>query len=306
MAAAKSERVLNLLIALLTTKRFLTKQELREMVAGYRESGSFDRTFERDKKELRELGITIETGSNDRDSDEDDGYRIDRGDFELPEVEFTAEELVAIGLAAHTWQQSVSAEATAAAMLRLRAAGAAPDLDNLPRIRAQIPVAEPSFDDIYAALFARRVIRFTYDGNERTLQPWRLYQRRGQWLVMGHDLVREATRRFKLNRIQGDVTAVGDPGAYEIPADIDGLDAPANATAIVALRDAPELQAGSSEVPWPEALPEGYRAHEISRLTPEIIVAEVCVAGPEAIVLEPAAVRDAVVERLRELAGGAR
>lgn len=303
MAAAKSERVLNLLIALLTTKRFLTKHELREMVEGYRDSGSFDRTFERDKKELRDLGITIETGSNDPNSDDEDGYRINRGDFELPEVEFTSAELMAIGLAAHTWQQSVSADATARALQRLSAAGAAPNLENLPRIRAQIPVTEPCFDTVCEALYARREIHFAYDGNPRRLQPWRLYQRRGQWLVIGYDLDREASRRFKLNRMGGDVRIVGAPGAYEIPADIGPLETPANATAIVAVRDVPELTAGAMRTDWDGALPDGFEAWEVSRLSEEIIAAEVCVAGPDAILLAPESARAAVVERLEQLAG---
>ncbi|NLE98369.1 MAG: WYL domain-containing protein, partial [Propionibacterium sp.] len=291
MSAAKSERVLNLLIALLSTKRHLTKHELRHMVDGYRDSRSFDRTFERDKKELRDLGITISTGSNDPYLDEEDGYRIDRGSYELPEVEFTAAETMALGLASHTWQRSVSADATADALLRLRAAGAAPDLDNLPAIRAQIPVTEPAFDAIYEAVFARTVVGFDYDGNRRTLQPWRLYQLRGQWLVIGHDVDRDATRRFKLGRIQGDVEVVGPPGGYDIPDDIGDLDAPANVRATIALRDAPELAAGATPVEWEHDLPEGFTPFAVSRLTEQMIVVEACVAGPDAIVLEPAPIR---------------
>ncbi len=306
MAAAKSERVLNLLIALLTTKRFLTKHELREMVEGYRESGSFDRTFERDKKELRDLGIEIETGSNDRDLNEEDGYRINRGTFELPPVEFTAEELVAIGLAAHTWQTSVSAQATTDALLRLSAAGAAPDLAHLPPIRAQIPVAEPSFDVIYEALFQRRAITFTYDGRTRRLEPWRLYQRRGQWLVIGRDLDRDATRRFKLNRIEGEVEAVGSAGAYDVPADVDTqIEPPTTVSAVVALRDAPELTAGAAPAEWDGPLPEGFTAHEVSHVTDAMLVAEICAAGPEAVVLAPESIRDAVVARLETLSRSA-
>lgn len=305
MSAAKSERQLNLLIALLTTKRFLTKREIRDMVEGYRDSKSFDRTFERDKKDLRDLGIEIETGSNDRDLDEEDGYRINRSHFELPEVEFTAEEHIAIGLAARTWQTSVGADATADALLRLRSAGAAPDLANLPRIHAQIPVQEPAFDVIYEALFSRRAIRFGYDGRTRTLQPWRLYQRRGQWLVLGHDTDRDAPRRFKLLRMDGVPEPFGPAEAYEVPEEIDELvTPPSTVSAVVALRDAPELAADAVRVD--ADAPEGYVAHELTSATLEMIVTDVCGAGPEAIVLDPPEVRDAVVARLKKLAGGVR
>ena len=65
MSARKSERLINLLIALLSTRRFLTKRELRGIVEDYRDSGdvAFERQFERDKEELRALGVRIETGS---------------------------------------------------------------------------------------------------------------------------------------------------------------------------------------------------------------------------------------------------
>lgn len=307
MSAAKSERVLNLLIALLTTKRFLTKAELREMVEGYGKTASFDRTFERDKAELRDLGITIETGSNDPDVDDEDGYRIDRNDFELPEIEFTREELVAIGLASHAWQSSVGASATTSALQRLRAAGAAPDLDRLPQIRAQIPVVETCFDTIYQALVERRTVQFDYDGKRRRLQPWGLHQRRGLWLVHGFDLDREAPRRFKLSRIDGKVTAVGAADSYMVPDDVDALLSPATteASAIVAIRDVPELLRGARRVDWHEPLPDGFAAHEIQRYAEAMIVDDVCVAGPDAILLEPEHLRQAVIERLTRMAGGA-
>lgn len=306
MAAAKSERILNLLIALLSTKRFLTKHELRELVEGYRGMDSFERTFERDKKELRDLGIPIEMGITAADSEEE-GYRIDRGDFELPEVEFTRDELVALGLATHAWQTSVGAEATAEVLLRLRAAGAAPDVDNLPGLQARIPVSEPHFDAFYEALFARREIAFDYDGNRRRLQPWRLKQRRGQWLVEGFDLDRQAPRRFRLSRVTGLPKALGRAGAYEIPEDTEQMSEPSAAeTAVVAVRDAPALRSGATPVDAGETLPEGFDAMRVTRLTRAMIVDDVCEAGADAFVLAPPEVRDAVAARLRGLIGGKR
>lgn len=304
MSASKSERVLNLLVALLTTNRFLTKQELRDMVDGYRDVTSFDRTFERDKDELRQLGIVIQTGPTDPSQDEHDGYRIERKDFELPEIEFTAEERIAIGLAAHAWQSSIGADATAEALQRLRAAGAAPDVARLPQILAHIPVTEEAFDGVYQALFSRREVRFDYDGQPRRIQPWRLFQRRGQWLVLGWDLDRKAPRRFKLNRIDGSVKAVGPEHAYEVPEDVgEHLTSPATAKAILAIADVPDLLVDANPVEWPAALPEGFSAYEVARLHDQMIVDDVVVAGPDAFVLAPEGIREKVMERLRALAG---
>jgi proteasome accessory factor B len=61
----KSERLVNLTIALLATKRWLTKAEIFANVAGYSgDSEAKDRMFERDKDDLRSLGINIELGSS--------------------------------------------------------------------------------------------------------------------------------------------------------------------------------------------------------------------------------------------------
>ena len=75
----KTERLLNLTIALLATRRFLSREEIRAMVPGYSEHDeAFERAFERDKDDLREMGIPIETGSNSAVFDDEPGYRIRR------------------------------------------------------------------------------------------------------------------------------------------------------------------------------------------------------------------------------------
>ena len=84
MAARRAERLVNLVICLLSTRQFLTAERIRDAVPGY-EAGdgskatdeAFKRMFERDKAELRELGIPLETGRNSH-FDSEDGYRIKR------------------------------------------------------------------------------------------------------------------------------------------------------------------------------------------------------------------------------------
>lgn len=303
MSKVTSERVMNLLIALLTTSRFLTKQELRELIPGYREVKSFERTFERDKAALRELGISIATGSNNPDSDEESGYRIYRSEIELPQLTFDRDELIALGLASHVWQSSVGAQAASHALQRLKAAGAEPELGRLQTIQVRIPVAEPDFDVVHEALFTQRVIEFDYDGKLRRLHPWRLSQRRGLWHVLGFDPDRGAERSFKLSRMR-EARLVGRAQAYEIPADMGNWEySRESASAIVAVRDAPVLLAGANPISWPEPLPEGFRSYEITRLHEAMIVSDVCAVGEEAILLAPSRTRRAVIERLRAAAG---
>ena len=102
VSKAKSERLVNLLIMMLSARGFVSKHRIRSTIEGYRHQsdGAFERMFERDKDDLRAAGVPIVTGSNDPDLDTEDGYRIERSDFELPPVSFTSEELAVLGAAA--------------------------------------------------------------------------------------------------------------------------------------------------------------------------------------------------------------
>jgi len=125
VSAKKTERLLNLVICLLHTRRYLSVQEIRTAVPGYAQDTeeSFRRMFERDKDELRELGIPLETGTNSAAHDDEPGYRIARRDYELPAISLEPDEAAALGLAARLWQSAPLAGATGSALLKLRAAG---------------------------------------------------------------------------------------------------------------------------------------------------------------------------------------
>ena len=94
MATSKVERLMNLVIALLSTDGYLPAERIRRNVAGYAESPSdeaFSRMFERDKNELRDLGIPLETGRVSA-LDPIEGYRINRDAYALPEIDLTPDE----------------------------------------------------------------------------------------------------------------------------------------------------------------------------------------------------------------------
>ena len=74
----KIERLINLTIALLATKRYLTKSEIFRTVEGYEGSAETkERMFERDKDDLRTLGIVIEVGSFDPLFGDEAGIQIE-------------------------------------------------------------------------------------------------------------------------------------------------------------------------------------------------------------------------------------
>lgn len=108
MAERKTERLMNLIFALLVSRQYLTKEQIRDSIADYRDSTpqAFDRKFERDKEELRELGINVEMGQNDKYFNDEPGYRIRRDEAELPDLELTREEAAVIGLATQVWEHA--------------------------------------------------------------------------------------------------------------------------------------------------------------------------------------------------------
>src|SRR5690349_468257 len=131
VATSKVERLMNLVIALLSTRTFLPAEKIRASVAGYADSPSneaFSRMFERDKNELRDLGIPLETGRVSK-FDPTEGYRINRDAYALPPVQLTGDEATAVAVATQLWQSPELVTATQGALLKLRAAGVDVDAD---------------------------------------------------------------------------------------------------------------------------------------------------------------------------------
>ena len=235
-AAAKTERLLNLVLALLSTRRPLTKGQIRAAVPQYEQSDdlAFDRMFERDKDELRALRIPLVTEHIDTFFLDEPGYRIDRREYALPPIEFTAEELEVLGLASRTWSEGAMAPMATAALRKLAAAGVETDGADDPAggessaSALVVDTAEPAFEPIRAAVLSRAPVTFAYrkatgDDSLRRLQPWRLQAWHGRWYVTGFDLDRDEPRVFRLQRIAGDVKRAGPAGSYDIPAGHDAL-----------------------------------------------------------------------------------
>lgn len=218
---------MNLVIALMVSRQFLTKSRIRHIVSGYQgqSDGAFERMFERDKRELRELGIRLETGSFDRFGDEE-GYRILRDDVELPSLDLSIDEAALLNVAAQVWDHLGLARESTSAVAKLKAAGVDADTEAFAITEPTIAVRDQCFDDIWEAVTRRHPIRFEYrrpraQPDTRSLQPWALLSWYGSWYVIGHDTDRDDTRVFRLSRITGQVETTGTPGQYRIPDDLD-------------------------------------------------------------------------------------
>ncbi len=317
---------MNLVIALLSTHGYITAERIRESVAGYADSPSdeaFSRMFERDKNELRDLGIPLETGRVSA-FDPAEGYRINRNAYALPDIELTAQEAAAVAVAAQLWESPELITATQGALLKLRAAGVEVDADAAVAITtAAGPPGLRGSEDVLGILLSAinsgQPVRFrhrplpTEPYTVRTVEPWGVVTARGRWYLVGHDRDRDATRTFRLSRIGADVETVGPAGSVTRPPGVDLRaivekaigEAPTGVRATLWVADgrATALRRAGTSI-GPRTI--GGRAGEVIDLdlgTRDRLAREIAGYGADALVLEPAALREDVVARLTAQAG---
>ena len=320
---------MNLVIALLSTRTFITAERIRETVYGYSDSPSdeaFSRMFERDKNELRDLGIPLETGRVSQ-FDPTEGYRINREAYALPAVELTADEAAAVAVATQLWESPELITATQGALLKLRAAGVdvdAPDAGVAITSTATLPGlrgSEEVLGILLSAIDSGQTVQFPHRPSRsepyitRTVEPWGVVTDRGRWYLVGHDRDRDATRTFRLSRIGAEVTTIGPPGAVARPDDVNlreivarvVSDPPTGTQARVWVADgrATALRRQATVVGTRTL---GGRAGDV--ITVELgmtdrLAREIASYGADAVALEPQSLRDDVLARLRAQAGQA-
>src|SRR6201996_5559385 len=271
LSKRRTERLLSIVVLLLSSRRNLTAEQIRAAVSGYpEEQEAFKRMFERDKEELRDLGIPLETGRATQ-FDDDLGYRISRQDYELPEIHLEPDEAAVLGIASRVWQSAELAGAPTGAALKLRAASRESDADATasprPGIQPRLTTQEPAFGPLWEAVRDRRPVTFDHQASgrseviKRTLEPWGVVNRRGRWYVAGYDRGREAPRVFRLSRITGPVKLAGPAGSVKVPPGTDvrelvkDWDRPLTRehTAILRVRQ----DAGLALHRWGESAPDG-------------------------------------------------
>jgi proteasome accessory factor B len=322
VATSKVERLTNLVIALLSTRGFITAEKIRATVAGYSDSPSddaFSRMFERDKSELRDLGIPLETGRVSA-LDPTEGYRINREAYALPPVELTPDEAAAVAVATRLWESPELITATQGALLKLRAAGVDVDPDapvtiastaGLPGLRG----SENVLGVLLSAIDSRQAVQFPHRPSRsepyttRTVEPWGVVTHKGRWYLVGHDRDRDATRVFRLSRIGAEVTPIGPVGAVTRPEGVDlrkivaekVTAAPTGVHAQVWVADGRATalrRAGKSLGPRRLAGRDG-EVIELDIGSSDRLVRDITGYGADAVVLKPPSLRDDVLARLR-------
>lgn len=308
------ERLVNLVVALMATEQGLTKDTILTSVAGYREQSvagaskdALEKMFERDKESLRGLGVPIETIGDWADPDDlrEARYRVPTAEYALPEdIEFTPAELALLNLAGGVWSESSMSDDARSGLRKIRALGIPVD-EPIIGYSPRISLRDPSFPALQQAIEQCRVVTFPYlkPGEEsprtRRVQPLALVEYEARWHVFGIDLNVGADRTFLLSRIVGAVTVTRegfDAALREGAGDraLSGLEEVA-ARSRALLEVNPGTEAALRLARRAQAADQGIR---VSYVDVHIFAEELASYGPEVRVVEPAALRDRVIERL--------
>jgi len=239
-AVPKFERLMNLVAYLLASGEPVPFSTIRKSVVGYNDlarEDAVEKRFDRDKKELREIGIPVEYIASDEQGR--DGYFIPRDDYFHAELALTPDEaslLVMLGNAARAGNDAVHANLRSAL---LKMAIDSPLQEEVASAISQRRVhafsrgkrdraALDNLDRLVNAVARRKAANFKYKAastnrvQKRQVHPYGLGYRHGEWYLVGQDLARDDLRQFKVARIQGPVqVAKGKKPEFSMPAGFD-------------------------------------------------------------------------------------
>jgi len=216
------ERLINLTAALLEAERPLTADELHQRLPGYADSATaFRRAFERDKDVLREMGVPLVLEPVDPMSQPGvEGYRIPKDEYYLQDPGLDPDELAALHLAA----SAVELEGTGGVEALWKLGGWVAE-EGPPPAMAALPGAV-HLSAAFAAISRRQPATFTYRGEQRRVDPWRLAFRNGHWYLLGRDHARDGERNFRLDRVDSEIVADDSAHPFEPPPETRAPSAP--------------------------------------------------------------------------------
>ncbi|KZE32603.1 helix-turn-helix transcriptional regulator [Microbacterium sp. T32] len=321
---APEERLVNLVVALMATEQGLTKDTILSSVAGYREQyeagaskDALEKMFERDKENLRGLGVPIETIGDRADPDDlrEARYRVPTAEYALPEdISFSPAEVALLNIAGSVWGSESLSDAARSGLRKIRGLGIAVDepiIGYAPRIRAR----DAAFPALQRGIEECRVVTFSYlrpgdaRARERRIRPLALLEYEARWHVFGFDLSMDAERTFLLSRIVGDVTVTRERFDEQ-------LRVGAGERALAGLEGVAHRRRALLEVhPGTEAALRLSRRAEpaaqgivVPYVDLHVFADELASYGPEVRVVAPDDLREQVIRRLRAtlaLHGGA-
>lgn len=300
----KSERLVNLTIALLATKRFLTKSEIFRTVEGYEGSAeSMERMFERDKDDLRSLGISIELGTFDPLFEDEAGYRITSSSYQLDLGPLDGQDIALLSLAASSWSGAALEEVSRSALVKLESIGIDADLESLS-LSPRIGATNSRFSTITDAIMRRATVTFDYISadltvTQRVLHPYSLRGRSGSWFLLALDLAKGDQRTFRLDRIAGDVISGEKNGVFSPPSALQEELTEDKPMAKLLLRKnrGNQFRMKAHSV----VIGEEWDIAEVPIFSTQWILSLILWHRDDVVVLEPLALREETIHRLNEI-----
>ncbi len=240
---AKPERLLNLVAFLLSARTAVPFSRIKGRVAGYDDDASpeaLEKRFDRDKAELRALGVPIVYEPMDEHGHE--GYRIPRDQYFLPEIRLSLEEAAALAVLQRYATDAQGGDPLARPLLSaLRkflvdspltgAAAASVAEQHVLGVRTERRAAtkgtevSANLSLLTDAVLRHRPVVFRYyaikrdEILEREVDPFGLGWHKEHWYLVGRDRLREEIRQFRIDRIRGRVKLT--KGRFDVPDDFD-------------------------------------------------------------------------------------
>ena len=205
-------------MGLLAASRYLTKREIFEKISGYEGSAATkERMFERDKDELRQMGIEIEFIGDDPLFEDEAGYRISPKRFQFDSEKFTNEELLMMNQAIALWQSTNLEEIARSGLRRLASSGVSvlEDISGITDVDYEL--SDPLLPILWQAVSTRRNISFNYSKKNRSVKPYGLFLHQGSWYLVGEE--NKQTKRFKLSRFESLIEVSKKDNQFEVPKD---------------------------------------------------------------------------------------
>jgi proteasome accessory factor B len=304
----KSERLVNLTIALLATKRYLTKAEIFKTVAGYSgDAEAKDRMFERDKEDLRSLGITIELGTFDPLFEDEAGYRIKPENYQLQLKNVDPLSIALLSRAGKLWREAALGDSAQSGLRKLKSLGIESDIDSLVAVTSGTYEVPEQLPDLIEAISDRRRISFEYLNQElvsevRSVEPYRLSNSRGYWYLVAFDIDKRSLRTFRLDRFNSKVSIKGSSQAFEV--DLLSLDSLESDQADETYFAKVAVRKGKGSALRNEAtiseLDSEWDLLEVPYRSESTLLREVLWAGENAYVIEPLELRASVISSLEK------
>ena len=304
----KNERLVNLTIALLATKRYLTKSEIFRNIDGYEGSAEAkERMFERDKDDLRKLGIQIEVGGLDPLFDDEAGYRIRPESYALSLRDLTPTQVTLLSLAAQAWQDAAFTDLSQQALRKLTSIGLDTDSSQLPVMAPKLIGADENLRSALDALTSLTTIEFDYLNiqglaQKRQLQVYGVQARKSHWYLIGLDTEKDAIRNFRVDRIQGVVKSVGKSQSYVIPTSFEIAELePAIETPLAVLQVRPGAGYQLRRMATTVETADDWDLLEVPIFDLGFVTSLVLWHGEDVIVSSPAQLKSAVTSALEKL-----